>query len=196
VIDLQIFCDLERDYLSKPFSLGDYSYATNGHIALRLPRRDDVKQAQHVKAEKAANAINSYIDTGQKTTGPLLPIPDGELPAWKGEPCNFCDGKGELDHCPTCDQPCKCPECDGTGEIRGDHPGVEIAPGAIVSAVYLGWIRALPSPRFRVTLYKDERAEIYFEFDGGAGVVMGRRPTSTDVSLVKHNDPVTQEPCS
>jgi hypothetical protein len=185
MIDLQIFCDPERDYLSKPFSLGDYSYATNGHIALRMPRRDDVEQTLDSLMENVAAAMNNYIEAGQKTPGPLLPIPDGELPAWKSEPCAFCAGKGKLDHCPTCRQPCDCPECDGTGEILGNHPGVEIAPGAVVSAVYLGWIRELPSPRFRVKKDDDPGAQIYFEFDGGVGILAGRLPSLSDVSLVK-----------
>jgi hypothetical protein len=185
MIDLQKFCDPTRDYLSKPFSLGDYSYATNGHIALRLPRRDDVKQAQDVRAENAVNHINSYIDEFQEKPGPMLPIPDGELPARESRPCDFCGGEGKLDHCPTCDQPCDCPECDGTGEILGDHPGVEIAAGAVASAVYLGWIRELPAPRFRVKKDDDPRAQIYFEFDGGVGILAGRLPSPSDVSLVK-----------
>jgi hypothetical protein len=186
MIDLQKFCDPERYFVSKPFSLGDYSYATNGHIALRVPRRDDVEEAQDVTREKAATAIDAYIDKLPKMKLRMRPIPDGELPAWNSNPCAFCGGKGKLDHCPTCDQPCKCPECDGTGEIRGDHPGVEIAPNVVVSAVYLGWIRELPPPvQFKAKRGADRRATIYFEFDGGWGVLMGCSPSPSDVSLVR-----------
>ena len=190
MIDLQKFCDPERGFVSKPFSLGDYSYATNDDIALRVPRRDDVEQAQDVKTEKAALAIDAYIEEFQKMRHHCWrPIPDGELPAWNGKPCWFCGGKGKLDHCPTCDQPCKCPECDGTGEIRGDHPGVEIARGVVVSAVYLGWIRELPPPvQFKAKRGADRQATIYFEFDGGWGVLMGRLPLPADVSLVRKKE--------
>ena len=40
-IDLQPFCgeDHDRWYLMKPLSFGDYTYATNGHIVIRVTRR-------------------------------------------------------------------------------------------------------------------------------------------------------------
>ena len=43
-IDLQQFCSTDgtRWYLTKPFSMGEFSFATNGHILVRQPRRADV----------------------------------------------------------------------------------------------------------------------------------------------------------
>lgn len=47
-IDLNLFCDPERcapgcDF-SVPFSRNNYSYATNGHVAVRVPRRPDIPE--------------------------------------------------------------------------------------------------------------------------------------------------------
>lgn len=54
-LDLNQFCDPTsrepgRD-LSVPFSLNEHTYATNGHICVRVPRRPDVPENN--KAPKA-----------------------------------------------------------------------------------------------------------------------------------------------
>ena len=44
-IKLRDFCaaaDYWRDWLKQPFSIGDYSYASNGSIAIRVPRQAGV----------------------------------------------------------------------------------------------------------------------------------------------------------
>lgn len=45
-IDLSHFCYTEddRSYLKQPWSRGDFTYATNGHIMVRVPRRSDVPE--------------------------------------------------------------------------------------------------------------------------------------------------------
>ena len=43
-INLDIFCDPSSPGLTRPFSVGTWSYATNGHILVRVPRRDDVAE--------------------------------------------------------------------------------------------------------------------------------------------------------
>src|SRR3990167_7705159 len=44
MIDLQQFCskDKERPHLMTPFTIGDFSYATNGHIIVRVRRLDGI----------------------------------------------------------------------------------------------------------------------------------------------------------
>ena len=48
VVDLSHYCGDEDDRpeLSRPFSRGDYTYATNGHICVRIPRRADVPEIE------------------------------------------------------------------------------------------------------------------------------------------------------
>ena len=43
-INLEIFCDPSHPGLARPFSIDAWSYATNGHILVRVPRRDDVTE--------------------------------------------------------------------------------------------------------------------------------------------------------
>ena len=184
MIDLQKFCAKDRPPLDAPFTSGEHTYATNGHIVVRVPKRAEVEASV---PENTVQKINFYFQETLKASGPMLPIPDGEIPARESRPCDWCDGEGQLDHCPTCHQPCDCPECGGEGRRWLDPVGVEIAPGAVVSSHCLSWLKELPSPRFRVTKI-DHRglATIYFDFDGGDGILMGRFPNrSSDISLCK-----------
>jgi hypothetical protein len=43
-VDLDLFCDPERRNLAVPFSLNRHTYATNGHIIVRVPRRPDIPE--------------------------------------------------------------------------------------------------------------------------------------------------------
>jgi len=48
--DLKKYCskDETRPYLHEPFSRGEWTYATNGHIAVRVPKLADVPEPQKV----------------------------------------------------------------------------------------------------------------------------------------------------
>jgi hypothetical protein len=45
-IDLKPFCWPDNQLLSAPFSIGDHTYASNGHICVRIPRRPDVPEVK------------------------------------------------------------------------------------------------------------------------------------------------------
>lgn len=185
MINLERFCadKFGRAHLQKPFTLGDYTYATNGHIAVRVPKRGEQDSEEH---EVIVAALERYFEEGRKSAGPMLPIPDGELPARESQKCVFCQGEGQLDTCPTCDQPCVCPECKGDGKVWLDVVGVEIFRCVVVSSEYLSWIKQLPAPRIRkMRKYETDLHPIYFEFEGGIGVLQSRRPLNHDISLVK-----------
>jgi hypothetical protein len=52
-VDLNLFCDPERRNLSVPFSLNGHTYASNGHIIVRVPRRPDIPENKEApNAEK------------------------------------------------------------------------------------------------------------------------------------------------
>lgn len=63
VRDLQQFCSKEqfRFSLHKPFSFGPFSYATDGIMAVRVPRRDDVPEAKHAKIPQAALTVVAAV---------------------------------------------------------------------------------------------------------------------------------------
>ncbi len=47
-LDLTPFCGTgaHRSYLHNPFASGGHTFATNGHIAIRVPARDDAKPVE------------------------------------------------------------------------------------------------------------------------------------------------------
>jgi hypothetical protein len=47
-INLEVFCDPNdpsRPWLGQPFSAGAWTYATDGHIMVRVPRLDDIAES-------------------------------------------------------------------------------------------------------------------------------------------------------
>lgn len=125
MIDLMRFTYADRDLLAKPWSRGPYSYATNGHVAVRIARRDEIDELP------VAPDVQGLMDRNV-LIGPLVEIdPALALPSPAGstvEPCETCAGvgytakchecrgKGEID-CPHCGQDMTCKPCSGTGEI-------------------------------------------------------------------------------
>ena len=48
MIDLAKFCSRDAGRISSigtPWTVGEWTYATDGHIAIRVPRRDDVTRS-------------------------------------------------------------------------------------------------------------------------------------------------------
>src|SRR5262245_47843313 len=107
-IDLNQFCDPQRREpgtdISRPFSLNGYTYSTNGHICVRVPRRPDVPENK-----EAPNAEKLEWDFSRVKFGPL-PEPEP-----LSDKCGWCEGRGHLHRCPDCR--CECTECNGSGKL-------------------------------------------------------------------------------
>lgn len=144
MIALNQFCadsDDLRYFIHQPWSRGDFTYATNGHILVRVPRLQEVPE-------------NSNTPDAQQLmdkTAPAndwMPVPVATMPP--DVQCKWCDGTKRD---PT-DKRFKCDECGATGKQRawigvdvGDASfdqgylsmiqGWEIAPNGLERA----WIR-------------------------------------------------------
>lgn len=161
MLDLKPFCSTKEHVLEirEPFPRGDFTYATNGHIMVRIPRRPE-----DAEVERAPHAEKLF------DKAPLLalaPFPEINLPAAKIEDCVECDGGTESPHsCPDCS--CECPKCEGDGQVEV-MTTIELN-GAIFNTKYLRLIQALPGVLFPVAAPKAEG--VRFTFDGGEGMVM------------------------
>lgn len=109
-----------------PFSRGDYSYATNGHIAVRVARRDDI--AENEKAPKAENAFaRAATQLGDRNGASSIAM----LPTAPTKSCMKCRGFGKIVNCLECEgkgyRECDlghehdCEECDGDGVFSARH---------------------------------------------------------------------------
>jgi hypothetical protein len=164
MIDLQQFCSTEesRYYLMKPWSRGNFTWATDGHVLIRVARRDGVEEQP--KAPDAAR-----IFTPDCETVAVLGLPNV---IWPSDPppieCEACDGRGTRHECPDC--MCKCDDCDGSGKLTV-YASVSIR-GGIFNASYVRKIATLPWVEFAERV-EGERA--VFRFEGGAGLIATRR---------------------
>ena len=197
--ELQKFCDTNTYHeaygITEPFSRGEWTYATNGHICVRVPRISAI--THEAKSSVSESAEKLFTDTKARATE-WQRLPDFEL---KSCVCDTCGGTGYIQMCPACDHSdhkcfngeskiCKqynaecvkgcakdaefsfkCEDCEGSGEIK--LPGKYIVQGAAgttqISAIYLDMIKDLPN--VMIAPY-DETSGFQFRFDGGEGMLM------------------------
>jgi hypothetical protein len=113
MLDLQQFCstDETRHYLLNPFSRDGFTYATNGHIMVRVALRPDVPDV-----DKKFNQEGPLKDLESATFfRPSFELPPKPV---RGE-CPTCEGRGFKHNCPGCE--CQCGTCDGSGESDGER---------------------------------------------------------------------------
>lgn len=165
-IDLQKFCGVDetRPYLMRPFSFGDFTYATNGHVMVRLPRISDVKEIE--KSGTWDKPLDCHAGADFRAADDFL------LPALKPseeEQCSVCDGRGYIHDCPDCE--CICSMCDGKGfEIAEKRTSTTLC-GASCSLRYVRMILDLPG----IEISGNPSANgspIPFRFEGGIGALM------------------------
>lgn len=176
-VDLSRFCadaNDPSDYLRSPWKHGEWVYATNGHLCVRVPAASMPEVAECAKAPPAQNLFHKHIE--QRACDFLL------MP--KLRPlllCDRCDGKGTVGviRCPACtdgtfdhygdtydSQNCEgsaagpgwverygssveqrpCDPCGGLGADMRTNGNVHLGESTY-SLVYLSWLAALPEIR-------------------------------------------------
>jgi hypothetical protein len=183
MIDLQQFCEKEgsgRPYLERPWSRGEYTYATNSHILVRVPRRADVPED-----DAAPSKVESVVPSFDR---PFVSMPKVEIPLFTpaDEECEDCGGSGFEHDCPNCD--CECDACDGSGKVTTSDESVVPIGHSIFAAPYIRQILMLPG--LQVSLGSDPSEPMAFKFEGGIGVLMPRRPMPPAVATINLPDEV------
>lgn len=153
MIDLTPFYNTDdiRRNISAPFSDATYTYATNGHIVIRVPLRADVPASDF--APKCDRLFQQFA-TGDRE---WLQIPD--LPEAIMQPCIYCD-TNDPDPCIECHDTLIC-ERPVSVEIGGSH----------FARKYLAMIKALPN----CVIAPNGLDAAWFKFDGGDGLLMPRK---------------------
>ena len=169
---LQQFCstDESRSFLLKPWNRGEYCYATDGRIIVRVARRADCKENP--------DAPDAEAVMGDVSTGEFAPLPVEPPERW-GKPCDVCDGSGFFKK--TCDMGhvhnVKC-DCEA-GRVfcrPGGEPYSRVSIGHCqVNALFLIKINLLPNPV--IAPGRTPSDPLRFKFDGGCGNLMGLRIT-------------------
>src|SRR5271166_6020370 len=154
--------DVGRARMARPWSRGEFTYATNGHIMVRIPRLAEVPERSD--GPDVESKVMPLLADQTETA----PLPAYELPKVDKDECLTCNGRGLIHGCPDCK--CKCYDCDGTGAVRV-KVSIELS-GAIYDADYIELLRTtLSGLRFSVRPPKEGPAK--FSFDGGGvGAIM------------------------
>jgi hypothetical protein len=178
MIDLKQFCgnDEFRSYLNEPFTQGNYTYATNGHIMVRVQKVDSVGPCKSKVKFDASKPLVGIERLKFETFSFSLP-PD---PGKKGT-CVDCDGRGYKHDCPDCE--CTCNFCKGSGEADPEGRISTTIAGRAFCLRYVRMITSLPTPQIAKT---DGETPLYFRFEGGVGALMMRRkPFENHVEIEK-----------
>ena len=178
-----------REYMRSPFNRGEWTYATNEHIAVRVPKIDGVE----ILPEKHIPNLEDLFQSAGGNAFVALPW----MPPLEG--CPLCGGTGIAYECPECDGEGEfeygthtywCKECDGSGQVvYGDkskaacrHCGgtgvtrykpIQVG-GSHFDLFYLHLINGLPGAKFSPGARQLDMAR--FVFDGGDGVLMPMYP--------------------
>lgn len=185
--DLSKFCDPDHRILNRPWSAGDYTYASNGVIIVRIPRQADVAKNIHI-----FDASPCFVEhTDDMVWHPVIGYKKPDQIE-----CDMCDGHGMDFVCPECDghgevhfendfhtYDCDCNNCDGTGkiEICPECEGTGKADPTIVRAwfheasfnqAFLALLSDLPNCEMGMTGVANLHP---FRFDGGDGAIMPLR---------------------
>ena len=177
--------DDPRKYMRSPFTRGEWTYATNGHIAVRVPKIDGVE----ILPEKHLPLLESLFQSvggNDFIALPWMPPP---------EECLLCSGTGIAYECPECDGEGEfehgthsycCEECGGSGQVEyrekseiacricGGTGVARYKPmkvgGSHFDLFYLHLINGLPGAKFAPGAGRMDMAR--FVFDGGEGILM------------------------
>lgn len=191
---LSKFSDPEHHKIFKPFSFGDFTYASNGHLLVRVPRLDDCEEWESLN-EQAARMFET-VDM-PLVLAALVDIPD--FPQPEPKKCSACKGTGKITLCPECEgkgyvefandyseYECDCETCHGHGSTIGDEHICESCNGtghkkkmtrielgcAGFSSHYLNMLNELPGMKIAPT---EPNNANYFKWDCGDGLIMPMR---------------------
>ena len=174
-IDLLKFCSKEeaRFNISRPFSKGEYTYATNGHLAIRVARTD---QPENLEAPDCERLFAAAIERGEP---PWIDLPPFQLHRKR---CPICRGTGFVDEeyrscAKESPNAYECEECEG-GVILSGSAIVKAKKGKVrMASQYLDLLKDLPEIKIGVVGDESTRTDkpIRFKFDGGEGLLMPMR---------------------
>lgn len=206
-IDLMPFCDREpagRYDLSKPFARGEFVYATDGRICVRVPDTEyevdpEPRKTPDVTGLKFIDAPDAEWKEFQQPF-----VIEDNSGRWSDDPCPFC--RERWVKCDQCNgegwiagkrkKAIECPKCEGEGDCLDGDGKCENCDSTRDAAstvkiddtkfdVYFLWkIVALPNVKYAFIESSaietcPKTKELYmplsFRFDGGCGLLMPKK---------------------
>lgn len=170
MIALQPFCSTQhfRQNLWAPWSAGEWTYATNGVVMIRVPRRPDVEERANAPRDLSRITIVPDVE--------LTPIAmhAGLLTAQEIE-CPDCYGSGSKAPCGCDCRQCECEECDGEGSFVPERERYCRLRGATFTRSQLALLLPLQSQNLHAPATLANETANYFRADGAEVWIMGCR---------------------
>lgn len=163
-INLEMFCDPDRPPIARPFSAGEWTYATNGHILVRVPRRKNVAENPAAPAVEASRLLE-FLRKARYKPAPKFELPEEPFEWEEQFKWHRCSGSGHEHSCPNCN--CKCPRCNGVGIYTVPNWHKTHIGKARYNSKYISWMQSLPQLE-----QPYRRKPLAFRFDGGEGLLM------------------------
>lgn len=184
MIDLQPFCGTDecRFYLMKPFSRDGFTWATDGHIMVRVALREDVPDTS--KAFKQGTPLEG-IDSATFLR-PMFELPPA--PTQIG-PCKACEGRGCDHDCPDCE--CICEKCHGSGDMDAEKAISTNIGAEVFCLAYVRQMLSLPEVEIETPRTKSSMKPFFFRFAEGVGVLMPRRGENKEHVDIKLSSPLS-----
>lgn len=183
MIDLKQFCGTNdlRSYLHAPFTIGEFTYATDGNCAVRVPRQEDAaSKPQQLTAEKVEVVFANFDKAS------FAPLRHGPLPDLPDPYETECDCyEGHEHNCPDCE--CVCEACNGSGTVMETKRVSTTVRGGIFNLRYVKMMLALPNVEV-MTNRRGELTPLWFRFDGGVGAIMPCRCELDDHVEIEINE--------
>lgn len=101
---LKLYCSTNPNHfhsMANPWSHGEFTYATNGYIIIRIPRLADVPENDECPKVWEGDLAELFT----REPAAWIDVPEVD---YEGEECERCDGTKEA---------YLCPECEGYGEV-------------------------------------------------------------------------------
>jgi hypothetical protein len=164
------FCDAgdSRAYCRTPFFHDGFTYATNGHILVRVP--GDVGFDSLSEPRVADTLTGLFRDRPPFERPHDFIIPDDQDTSQE-EDCDECDGSGHEHDCPKCE--CSCDHCGGKGKHTAWSRVSTTFYGKIYRLAYVRRLLSLPSIQIAPsTADRKDMKPLRFTFEGGEGCLM------------------------
>lgn len=181
MIDLTKFCsqDATRFNIQEPFSKGEWTYATNGHICIRVPMLHVPAFPEKKEAPDCERIFNKAEERGPYE---WVPVPEVQVEIVM---CDDCKGSGKERVGQLKGYGIACFECFGVGHYPKCQPvtfplGSPPSQTIHLSNIYLDLIRKeLPNPQIGLTVkaasIRSGITPVKIKFDGGEGLLMPMR---------------------
>jgi hypothetical protein len=183
-VDITPFCDVGvggREWMLRPFSIGDFTYATNGHILARVPRRPDVADLEPLPFKIS---IDTVLGDWEHANFGRLRLQLPRAPETFGR-CSKCAGIGSFDWG---DEWRDCEACGGYGTQDVDLRFSTMIAGFHFNLSYIRRIVALPDVTFALTASTADAVTfkpMLFRFSEGVGAIIPMRQASTHSVVIE-----------